>query len=274
MRLRRIQLSSGESAALTRLVIAYCLGRGSLCYVSRSLSLQISHAYGEEDYIHYKWRRLCQYLPRTTAPQLYRLGRADANENEAFGQWRLRVGSRHFRVASNLLYPDGNSGGIRLTSEPLELVGAEGIGALWADRGRIHYNRSSSFSQGRLNLSRFDWTSAALIAEWIGTLTGSHGELLPNPRLPETPMLFFDHLAIVRLMDALSGTWMAQAACLKPRFLLKESEALREAQLRLSISNRQRELGLAEGDIPRRHGKKRRSLPIVVPPIGHEPLVV
>jgi hypothetical protein len=274
MRLRRIQLSSVESAALTRLVIAYCLGRGSLCYVSRSISLQISHAFHEEDYILYKWRRICQFLPQTTPPQLYRLGRGGAQPDEAFGQWRLRVGSKHFQVASNLLYPDGSANCIRLTSEPLELVGAEGIGALWADRGRIFHNRSSSFSQGRLNLSRYDWSSAALIGEWIGTLTGAHGQLLPNPRLPETPMLFFDHLALARLMDVLGNTWMSQANCLKPRFHLKESDALKEAQLRLSISNRQRELSLVDGETPRRHGKKRRSLPIVVPPIGHDPLVV
>ena len=274
MRLRRIQLSSVESAALTRLVIAYCLGLGSLCYVSRSISLQISHAFNEEEYIHYKWRRLCQFLPRTSAPQLYRLGRADEGNDESFGQWRLRVGSKHLGVAANLLYPDGTRNGIRLTSEPLELVGAEGIGALWADRGRLHYNRSSSFSQGRLNLSRYDWTSAALIAEWIGTLTGAHGQLLPNPRLPDTPMLFFDHLSVSRLMAVLGDTWMAQAACLKRRFRLRESDALREAQLRLSISQRQRELSLAEGEVPRRQGKKRRALPIVVPPIGHDPLVI
>jgi len=274
MRLRKISLSSAESAALTRLVIAYCLGRGSLCYVSRSISLQISHAYGEEDYILYKWRRLCQYLPATSAPHLYRLGRASEEEEEAeFGQWRLRVGSRHFALARNLLYPDGASKGIRLTSEPLELVGSEGIAALWGDRGWINYNRSTGFNRGRLNLSRYDWSSAALVAEWIGTITGAHGQLLPNPRLPEAPMLFFDQLAICRLMDVLGGTWMAQASCLRERFQIRGQELRREAEMRQRLSAQMIADGEA-GELPRRHGKKRRGLPIVLPPIGHEPLVV
>lgn len=258
---------------MTRLVVAWCLGRGSLCLVNRSISLQISHPFNEEDYILYKWRRICQYLPQTTAPILYRLGRAAEGEDGGFGQWRLRVGSKHFTVAANLLYPDGLRSPIRLTSEPLELLGGDGVATLWADRGRITYSASTGLSTGRLNLTRHDWASADLVREWIGTITGAHSELIPNPRTPESPMLAFEHSAVLRLSRVLGDTWMAQAPCVRKRFEVRESEAMREASRRIAEDQRL-QAAIADGNLPRRSRQVRRGLPIQLPTLGHQPLVV
>jgi hypothetical protein len=238
--------------------------------------LQIAHPFAEEDYVHYKWRRLCQYLPSAKPPRLYEQagslqGESGPGSPDA-GQWRIRVGSRHFALARNLLYPDGPGSAIRITSEPLELMGGEGIALLWADRGRIRWSSGGAFSQGRLNLSRFDWHSASLIAEWIGTISGAHGQIAPNPRHQEAPMLFFDHLAISRLLDVLSDTWVAQAACLKKRFTLKESDALREARLRTQIDADRHQNQLSGAAPSRRSSARRRGLPVVLPDVGHDPI--
>jgi len=213
----RTVLNPTESAALTRLVLAYCLGRGSICLCSRSYSLQLHQPRANMDYTHYQWRRLRQFLPNTKAPR-YVPVKGDSADGRA-GQWRLRVSSKYFETAFHLLYPDG----FVLSSSVLELLGAEAIGSLWADRGRILVTRGRNFCTGRLNLSRLTFEQAELVGEWISRLTGSGSTLHHGPRSFDAPMLYFDPEATENLMRAVADTWMAQAGCLKHKFQLPAS---------------------------------------------------
>ncbi len=208
----RTVLNPSESAALTRLVLAYCLGRGSICLCSRSYALQLHQPRANMDYTHYQWRRLRQFLPNTKAPR-YVPVKGDTGDGRA-GQWRLRVSSKYFETAFHLLYPDG----FQLRPPVLELLGAEAIASLWADRGRILVTRGRNFATGRLNLSRLTFEEAELVAEWISRLTGSGSTLHHGPRSFEAPMLYFDAESTANLMRAVSDTWMAQAGCLQRKF--------------------------------------------------------
>jgi hypothetical protein len=273
MRLRSGPLSTVETAALTRLVVSYCLGRGSLCLVSRSISLQISHSQSLSDYCHYQWRRICQYLPRTSPPKLYAIPSRKGDDPEAEaspGQWRLRVGSVHFAVAANLLYAGGIGRGLQLTSGALEIAGAEAIASLWADRGRLRHSRGGDPTQGRLSLSQFDFPSAAMIGQWLMATTGAIGELRPNPVLEgrgvNAPMIFFSNDSLKRLLGAVEDTWMAQATCLRHKFLLPRSRDLTTFMLRQSRSDGpplDLEQLVEASRVPRVRtgGRKRRAVP-------------
>jgi len=206
----RARLNPDESAALTRLVLSYCLGRGSICLCSRSYSLQLHQPKAHMEYTHYQWRRLRQFLPTTKEPKYHPNAGSDPNT----GQWRLRVSSKHFETAFRLLYPSG----FRLSSAVLELLGAEAIASLWADRGRVLMTRGANYCNGRLNLSRYSFEEAQLVAEWIYKLTGTEGRLHHSPRSVKAPMLYYDSLATEGLIAALRGTWMAQAECLARKF--------------------------------------------------------
>ena len=207
---QRTVLNPDESAALTRLVLSYCLGRGSISLCSRSYSLQLHQPKAHADYIHYQWRRLRQFLPSIKEPRYY----PTPSERGDTGQWRLRVSSLYFSTAYNLLYPKG----FALTSTVLELLGSEAIGALWADRGRVLLSRGAQHCNGRLNLSRYSFDEADLIAEWICRLTGAEGRLAPSSRPPHGPLISFDSGSTEGLLGALGGTWMAQAPCLERKF--------------------------------------------------------
>jgi hypothetical protein len=100
----------------------------------------------------------------------------------------------------------------------LELLGAEAIATLWADRGRIVMTRGANYCNGRLNLSRCTFDEAALIHDWIYTLTGCMGRLHHSSRSKEAPTLYYDTEACQQLMQALRKTWMAQADCLAMKF--------------------------------------------------------
>lgn len=209
MNLSRSKLTPDEGAALTRLVLSYCLGRGSISLCSRSYSLQLHQPKAHADYTHYQWRRLRQFLPTIKEPRYYATdGSGDT------GQWRLRVSSLSFETAYKLLYPNG----LRLTSTVLELLGSEAIASLWADRGRVLLTRGAAHCSGRLNLSRFQVEEVALIHEWIQRLTGAEGRLQASSRPPFGPMLSFDSMATETLIASLSSTWMAQAECLARKF--------------------------------------------------------
>lgn len=212
---QRVVLNPVEAAALTRLVLAYCLGRGSLCLCSRSYSLQLHQPRANMDYTHYQWRRLRQFLPNTKAPRYVPVKGGDSRA----GQWRLRVSSKYFETAFKLLYPDG----CQISAAVLELLGAEAIAAIWADRGRILVTRGRNYCTGRLNLSRFTFEEAELIAQWISRLTGSGSTLHHGPRSFDAPMLYFDPEATANLMQAVADTWMAQAPCLEKKFKLPTS---------------------------------------------------
>lgn len=202
-------LNPDEGAALTRLVLSYCLGRGSICLCSRSYSLQLHQPSRHGDYTTYQWRRLRQYLPTTKEPRYY-----PTNAAANTGQWRLRVSSKYFETAHHLLYPDG----LKLSSAVLELLGSEAIGALWADRGRVLLTKHANYCNGRLNLSRYSFAEAELLHEWIHRLTGADGRVHHSARDVNAPMLYYDSLATEQLIAALSGTWMAQAPCLARKF--------------------------------------------------------
>lgn len=238
---RSYPLSPPETAALTRLVLGFCIGRGSLCLVTRSISLQCYQPRAHEDYSFYQWRRLCQFLPRVHQPRLHEnvTGKLIENpeESDDAAQWRMRTSSKHFRVAFTLLYPHGSGRGIQLTSDALSLLGAEAIASLWADRGRLVQGRGQPHVQGRLNLSRYDWGSAGCIAQWIQSLTGACSQIASNPRSKRSPMLFFDHSSIARLLGQLGDTWMAQAGCLRPKFALPAADEFREQLMRERLSS-------------------------------------
>jgi hypothetical protein len=211
-RVQHAPLNPDESAALTRLLLGFCLGKGSLCLYSRSYVLQISQPKAATDYSHYQWRRLRQFLPTAKEPKYHQIANAAAGS----GQWRLRTCSRHFVTAWRLLYGEGQ--GRRLNSNVLELLGAEAIATLWADRGRILMTKGANFCNGRLNLSAYGWEEAELVHDWIYTLTGAQGRVHHGPRSKDAPMLYYDTVACEQLMESIDRTWMAQAECLARKF--------------------------------------------------------
>lgn len=219
----RTILNPYESAALTRLVMSFCLGKGSICLYSRCYVLQIAQPNRAGDYASYQWRRLCQFIPTAKPPRFHALSEdAAADLAEDRGQWRLRVTSRWFETAYNMLYPLGEADpetGFRpfhIQQPALELLGAEAIASLWADRGRVV--RGSTSLRGQLNLSRISFDEAELVAAWIGRLTGVNGEVDRNPRNHDAPMLFFEQDELMALLQTLHPTWMAQAPCLEEKF--------------------------------------------------------
>jgi hypothetical protein len=178
------------------------------------------------DYIHYQWRRLRQFLPETREPRYHPVSGGD--DTSRAGQWRLRVSSKYFETAFQLLYPIDQGAPVQTGETPirhfqvssavLELLGAEAIASLWADRGRILTTRGANYATGRLNLSRFSFEQAELIGNWIRTLTGCEAMLDHGPRSFEAPMLYYDWAATEHLIKALTGTWMSQADCLQRKF--------------------------------------------------------
>lgn len=214
-------LTPHESAALTRLVLGYCIGRGSICLCSRTYSLQLHQPRKHQEYTHYQWRRLRQFLPLTKEPRYY----PTVGGPEGTGQWRLRVSSKYFETAYHLLYPEG--GPMQVSSAVLELLGAEAIASLWADRGYVLMTKSANYCNGRLNLSRFSFAEAELIHEWIHRLTGCEGRVHHSPRRVDAPMLYYDSLATETLIAALRSTWMAQAPCLARKFRTPQRDGMR-----------------------------------------------
>ncbi|MGB7564076.1 MAG: hypothetical protein WBM08_04910 [Prochlorococcaceae cyanobacterium] len=251
---RSAPLSPVETAALTRLAISFCLGRGSLCIVTRSISLQLYHPQRYGDLAFYQWRRICAFLPTCKQPFLHDQATAKriptdgadpsaGNPDGTPAQWRLRLSSLHFQVAYRLLYPGGKIMSLQLTPETLSLVGAEGIASLWADRARLIKGRGQPLVQGRLNLSRYSFTSAHTVAQWIAAITTASSIVGKNPA-SDGPMLFFDHEQTIRLLGALEGTWHAQAACLREKFTAPQVSDLQEQLIR-------ERLALVSGTAPR-----------------------
>lgn len=213
--------SPDEGLALTRLVLSICMGRGSLCRYARTTNLQIAHPQSMGDYCQYQWRRLLQYLPETKPPALHR----PANGRPS---WRLRVGSRYFLPAWNMLY--GN-GGPEVSRDLLSLLGAEAIATLWADRGRIVYRRprkrhAEMVISGEIQLSRMDTIEAQVVSGWIAALTGVQSTVSSQVRATYTaPVLLLDQGNLLLLLDALGRTWHASAPCLRHRFNLQGRSA-------------------------------------------------
>jgi hypothetical protein len=218
-------LTADEAAGLTRLALAYCLGKGSISLYSRCYVLQIPHPKQHEDYAFYQWRRLQAFLPTIKPPRL----QAVTNSSDDAGQWALRCGSRWFETAWRLLY--GVHGRFEVNPEVLQLLGAEALGSLWADRGRVLMTRGANFCHGRLNLSRYSWESAALIHSWIQLLTGAAGKVHHSPRSVELPMLYYDSDNTERLVRSLSNTWMGGADCLQRKFRLPARRPRQQLEL-------------------------------------------
>lgn len=248
---QRTPLNPDESAALTRLVLAYCLGRGSICLCSRSYSLQLHQPKAHGDYTHYQWRRLRQFLPAIKEPRYHPTGDGSGET----GQWRLRVSSLYFETAYRLLYPDG----FRLSSSVLELLGSEAIATLWADRGRVLMGRGAVHCNGRLNLSRFQPEEAELINEWIYRLTGAEGRLQAAPRPPHGPLLSYDSPATEVLIASLGSTWHAQAPCLERKFRRPDRRGQQPTGVR---AERLRQAGRRRAVLQRRPG---RAVPVLKP---------
>lgn len=213
------KMQADEAAALTRLVISYCLGRGLLSRPSGHISFCVHHPPEREDYAHYQWKRMKQLIPNCKEPSYVPSYNPDSRPGG--GSWRLRVGSRWFETAWNLLYSDGY---FHVGSHVLELVGAEAIAALWADRGRIQWSRRSKEWIGRLSLLRYPWDSAQMVHDWIYTLTGALGRIGHHPNNHDTPMIHYPQEELVKLLSGLSHTWMAQAPSLEDVF---RTQALR-----------------------------------------------
>jgi hypothetical protein len=251
MAARSVELSSVESAALTRLAIGFCLGRGSICTVTRSLCLQTYQPKALQDYANYQWRRLAAFLPKLAEPKLHearsgkKLGPDDEPEEGACAQWRIRAYSRNFAVAQRLLYPNGTRVGVHLTGDCLSLLGAEAMAALWADRGRLVRVRGAGPLQGRLNLRRYSWGSAAVIQQWINSICGIGAIVARSSYNPTSPMLFMEHRDVCRFLGLLEGTWQAQAHCLQSRFVSTEIDQLKEELLNER---------LAAAGVPQFHG--------------------
>lgn len=253
----RTVLTADESAALTRLSLAYCLGKGSISLYSRCFVLQIPHPQQQRDYAMYQWRRLATFLPGLKEPQLH----AVSSKDQGAGQWRLRCGSRWFETAWRLLY--GVHGRFEVNPEVLQLLGAEALGSLWADRGRVLMTRGANFCQGRLNLSRYSFQSAALVHSWIQLLTGASGKVHHSPRSTELPMLYYDSENTERLIGALANTWMGGADCLARKFRLPEhssSRHLKTAEL-LEAQALMPVLPFTPPAAPRLERRPRRALP-------------
>ena len=183
---RAIPLNPPERAALTRLALAYALGRGSICLVSRSWMLQLYHPELHKDLAFYQWQRIRELLPYCREPKRFVRTTArgkDEDETAAGGgaELRMRVSSLHLQVAYQLLYPNGAGFSPRLTTDVLGILGAEAMVSLWADRGRLLKPKRSSMVTGILSLSRYDFSSAEAIRQWIGAITGATPQLGPNP---------------------------------------------------------------------------------------------
>lgn len=248
--------------------MSFCLGKGSLCLYSRSYVLQIAQPYRQAEYSRYQWRRICQFIPTAKEPRFHNLGATGEDQNER-GQWRLRISSRWFETAYNMLYPlsgaDPATGfrPFRIEQPALELLGAEAIASLWADRGRVL--RGSGLLKGQLNLSRVTFDEAELLQQWIARLTGASGEVDHSPRNHAAPMLFFDQEALYGLLQSLRPTWMGQAPCLATKFQ-PEPPAERTTPRRSRESRHLRALLLqpqsgGNGVVPRRRSNRRLPLP-------------
>jgi hypothetical protein len=210
---RTIPLTPPDSASLTRLILSYCLGKGSLTPTGRTYSLQVAHPKRELDYSTYQYQRIKAFLPTMKEPYLYAVH--DKNGIQTGIQWRVRVSSKNFETAYNLLY---GSGRYQINSPVLELLGAEAIASLWADRGRVLLTKNGNFCAGRLNLPRCSHDEAQLLHDWIWSLTGAVARVHHSPLSQYTPMLYYENNDVITLMDALRHTWMARATCLEKKF--------------------------------------------------------
>lgn len=250
----RTILNPYESAALTRQVMSFCLGKGSLCLYSRCYVLQIAQPHHAGDYAHYQWRRICQFIPTAKPPRFHPLGNEQGGGDRQARQWRLRITSRWFETAYNMLYPqsgaDPHTGyrPFQIEANALELLGAEAIASLWADRGRVI--RGSGSLKGQLNLSRITFEEAELLAAWIGRLTGAHGEIDRSPRNPGAPMLFLEQEDLLAMLQALRPTWMAQADCLLTKFQPEPPAPSKAAPRSRRRGRRALELALEGGATP------------------------
>ena len=95
---------------------------------------------------------------------------------------RFRVSTNRLRTVYNLLYPKGER---RITSLVLEILGGRAAAWLWAEGARLQ-------SDGTVELKRVGQTQAeaALVGDWLETLTGAASEILHahvRPRLLFTP---------------------------------------------------------------------------------------
>lgn len=95
---------------------------------------------------------------------------------------RFRVSTNRLRTVYNLLYPRGER---RITSPVLEMLGGRAAAWLWAEGARPQQD-------GSVELKRVGGQvgEAALVSDWLETLTGASSQILPDyikPRLHFAP---------------------------------------------------------------------------------------
>lgn len=206
-------MSPSEAAALTRLVLSYCLGRGSITAQSRSWVLKINQSSHREAVAAHEWEQLREFLP-TIKPYKWVPGYSDRAAPGA-GNWQVRVSSRYFETAHNLLYSNGF---YVIRSSILELLGAEAIAALWADRGELLEAINRKGVLGKLTLNRYDFKGAECVRDWLYTLTGAKTWMSHVSYAPTTPVLEFDRQSMTQLMESIAHTWYAKTPVLRRQF--------------------------------------------------------
>jgi hypothetical protein len=206
-------LCPSTAAALTRAVLPFCLGRGSISVFSRSYNLSLQHPRERREVAWHQRSRLLAYLPRMKEPR-WVPSTATGARQEA-GWWRLRVANASLETAWRLLY---HSGSYSITEEILEILGIDAIASLWADRGSLKSRANRSICTGRLNLVRHGFPSAQLIHDWIYTHTGVTGSIIRSPHSGDVPVIRYDTDAVEALMQRLQHTWYAKEETLRAVF--------------------------------------------------------
>ena len=245
--------------------MSFCLGKGSICLYSRSYVLQIAQPNRCGPYSDYQWRRIVQFIPSAKPPKFHPMDPAHTDPATSKGQWRLRLSSRWFETAYNLLYPQSHADPrgfrpFRIQPAALELLGAEAIGCLWADRGRLI--RNTRYLRGQLNLARISWEEAELVRDWIARLTGAHAKLDGSTRNAEAAMLFYGEDAMRELLAALRPQWVSQAPCLAAKFQPPESQGREHTLRRQSLHQQVISSGGISRQAPsRRQAQRNRRVP-------------
>ena len=212
-------LSPFDASAFTRVVMSFCLGKGTICMYSRSYVLQISQRQNRKDYAFYQARRLRQFLPSVKPARYQVLGTSAKDPSRHIGEWRIRVASRYLLTAYNLLYPQQGEEHRKFVITPpaLEALGLEALACLWSDRATVEQKVAGP--RARLSFGRQSHEEVELLADWCERLTNVRPELAPHRTSVKLgPSLIFKGDGIHTVLEALKTQWHASAPCLHDKF--------------------------------------------------------
>ena len=215
-------LSPFDASAFTRVVMSFCLGKGTICMYSRSYVLQISQRQNRKDYAFYQARRLRQFLSAVKPARYQVLGTSAKDPSKHIGEWRIRVASRYLLTAFNILYPQQAEEQRKFVITPpaLEALGLEALACLWADRATVE--RKVSGPRARLSFGRQSHDEVELLADWCERLTNVRPELAPHrTSMKLGPSLIFKGDGIYTVLEAMQTQWHASAPCLADKFQLE-----------------------------------------------------